>query len=85
MAEAIMRINKKVIDVRWFPSNNIMIKGYLDGLVNDMLECNNDIIKRNRNEPEFQVRIKTRRAAVRDLSMREEVADVFTRYDLDFV
>lgn len=77
-----MRINTEVIETRWFPSNHLLIEGYLDGLINDMLECNDDIIKLNRKGPEFQVKMKAKSAAAIDWSMVEGPDDAFLQFDV---
>jgi hypothetical protein len=55
MASVTMRIDNKVIETRWFPDSHLLIKGYLQGLKQDLLEQNDDIIQLSNSAPEFEV------------------------------
>lgn len=61
MAFFIMRLNSEVIEARNIPDAHLLIKGYLQGLQQDMLEQNDDIIKQREKEPEFEVRVVSKK------------------------
>lgn len=48
-----MTIDGTVIDQRVVPSQNLSIEGYLQGLQNDMIEQNEDIIDLSVQKPQF--------------------------------
>jgi hypothetical protein len=49
-----MIVGNKLIDVRHVPDRNLSIEGYVEGLKNDMLEQNEDIIDLTKEKPEFR-------------------------------
>lgn len=48
-----MTIDGTIVDQRVVPSQNLTIEGYLQGLQNDMIEQNEDIIDLSTQRPEF--------------------------------
>lgn len=49
-----MMIGNRLVDLRQFPDKNLAIKGYLEGLRNDMIEQNEDIIDLGKEPPQFR-------------------------------
>ena len=49
-----MIVGNKLIDLRQFPDKNLSIEGYVEGLKNDMIEQNEDIIDLTDEKPEFK-------------------------------
>jgi len=56
-----MRINDQVVETRTFPSDHLLIAGYLKGLKIDMLEQNDDLIKGTHATPVFDLVIERKR------------------------
>ena len=50
-----MIVGSKVVDFRQFPDKNLLVEGYLEGLKNDMIEQNEDIMDLSEEQPEFRV------------------------------
>ncbi len=48
-----MTIDGAIVDQRVVPSQNLTIEGYLQGLQNDMIEQNEDILDLSTQKPEF--------------------------------
>ena len=49
-----MIVGNKLIDQRQFPDKNLSIEGYVEGLKNDMIEQNEDILDLTKEKPEFK-------------------------------
>ena len=50
-----MFADQKLIESRFIPDGHLRIEGYLQGLKNDMIEKNNDVIDPSKNELRFTV------------------------------
>jgi hypothetical protein len=50
-----MMVGNKLVDIRQFPDRNIFIEGYLEGMKNDMIEQNEDIMDLSQEQPEFKL------------------------------
>ena len=51
----LMTVADKVIEARVIPLKNVQIAGYLEGLKQDMIEQNEDIIDFTKEKPEFRL------------------------------
>jgi hypothetical protein len=50
-----MMVGNKLVDFRQFPDMNLLVEGYLEGLKNDMIEQNEDIMDLSQEQPEFKL------------------------------
>jgi hypothetical protein len=61
MATVSMIVNNNVIETKVLPNSHLKIEGYLQGLKNDMLERNDELIHLAKENPEFIVAISSRK------------------------
>ena len=61
MAMLSMILDNKIIETRLFPNAHLKIEGYVQGLKNDMLEQNDDLLKESKGTPEFKVEVVPRK------------------------
>jgi hypothetical protein len=50
-----MMVGNRLMDLKQFPDKNLLIEGYLEGLKNDMIEQNEDIMDLSEEQPEFRL------------------------------
>jgi len=48
-------INGRPVESRFIPDGHLQVKGYLQGLQNDMIEQNEDILELTELKPEFVI------------------------------
>jgi len=53
----VMTLNNKIIEARTIEPRNLEIEGYMQGLQNDMLENNEDIIDLSKDKPTIRFEI----------------------------
>ena len=51
----LMTVENAIIEARIIPDKNLQIPGYFEGLKNDMIESNEDLIDLNKEKPEFRL------------------------------
>jgi hypothetical protein len=66
MAIVTMILGKQVVESRFFPNTHLLIEGYLQGLKQDMLEQNDDLIKQQDAVPTFEVKVTPKKIVVRN-------------------
>jgi hypothetical protein len=66
MASMTMYLNGIVVESRWFPDHHLTIDGYLQGVKQDLLEQNEDLLANNKTTPEFEVKAIPKKIIVRN-------------------
>jgi hypothetical protein len=66
MAIVTMILGKQVVESRVFPNSHLLINGYLQGLKQDMLEQNDDLVKQQEAVPKFEVEITPKKIVIRN-------------------
>ena len=50
-----LTLGGKAVETRDVPAKNLQIEGYFEGLINDMLEQNEDVIDLTKQTPQFVI------------------------------